>query len=272
MSNNPEFTRLEEKCASVYGPGQKFYNENEICNSIYSDSRFLKARGRENVEERTFTCNIPNWNTTTQVHTYWDKSNNMICPVGGWCNGNNNQHDGIVTEENPNVNNEITDKRLDVRNQQNVATPLCPQNIFEEPSAAPSETPSETPSCPPLFMYNYTNNDCTLINKDNEILQKFCPANTDGTVTWTPDENGQNFCSDTDGNYRLYQNVNNFLTCNDDTNIPVVPPVYRLYDVNNQKNIECPSGYCLKDNGELNMNYINQHIAQTDKHPFCPGQ
>jgi hypothetical protein len=278
MSNSPSnspsiFSSLEESCARMYEPGVKFVNENNKCGDIAKDAEFIKRKS--NIERRTFTCNIPNWNTTSKIHTYWNIETNGICPVGGWCGANyNNVNADIVQNVDgdlTNKNSEITDGRYMLFKSGNdvVGKPLCPLNIFKSTLNVPQE-------CPSLLAYNYKNDDCASIEKDDEVVKKFCFLNEDGTVMWNIDKdddgNDRKFCNNRNKPNtvsRLYQNVNNTLTCNNgEDKIPVVAPVYKIFD--SARWIECPSGYCLNDNGELNMKYIDQYVAQTDKHPFCP--
>jgi hypothetical protein len=273
MSNNFNF---EDRCKAMYNSDQPLSNNNS-CTALSIDSDYITDK---NIEKRTLRCNIPDVNTTSTIGIYLNLDNNNACPIGGWCPGREKE----INEFKFYNDNEITNQITLTKDDQTLVD-ICPQNIFDNtPSADGTQSVGGTnekntlnvpEGCPSLFTYNYTNNSCTLVEKDDEIARKFCLANDDGTVTWTSDENGEMYCSNSNNTYRLSRNVNNNLTCNNGTDIPVVPPVYTIYEVDadgNKKTIECPSGYCLNDNGELNMNYINRYMAQTDKHPFCPDQ
>jgi len=130
-------------------------------------------------------------------------------------------------------------------------------------------------SCMSSLAYLYTNSDCNLINKDNEMVDKYCQGqniNKDGSIDWKLDRMGIGYCTNQSG-FSLSQDVENTLTCGNGTDIQVVPPVYTLFNTNdNNKPIKCPSGYCMNDKGELNMRYINEYIKdEIYKHPFCPN-
>ena len=292
-------SELEDKCASIYeDPDLRFYTS--MCRSVMLDSEFTKDNA---VEKRSFTCNIPGVNTSSNIVMYYNKVNNTICPTGGWCSNPNNNID-ITKFDVTDLNSPKIILQGKIKNEDNVDINLCENilggtsetNTYETNTSLgdtsqggtsetntslgdtsqgdTSQTYTPSPCEDPLLNLNY-NNNCTLIEQDNKMLQSFC-GTINGEIDWKLDDKGELYCHNNELGYSIYKSVDNIIKCDEGVNVGE-NPAFKIHFPLENTSIFCPAGYCSKyaDDTQtntadrLNIDNITNLIANTEKHPFC---
>jgi hypothetical protein len=128
-------------------------NTNEKCMSIGFDNS-LTTKSSMPYEIKEISCEAIKPNSKLIVYTYKNSSNDIIpCPLGGWCNNNNNQKLLNLGINSNQINKDFKLYTIDGVSNIDISN-LCIVNnaptVSESPVQPPVEPPVESPVQPPV--------------------------------------------------------------------------------------------------------------------------